>query len=610
MLSDAAKEKIRELMGMYPDFRSALLPALYVAQEEIGWIPDEAIDDIAGVMGLAPTYVAEVASFYTMFHRKPVGKHLIQMCTGVPCKLRGAEELAKHLQSRLGISFGETTPDGLVTLEEPSGCLGACGYGPVMSIDGKYFERLTKERVDEILDMLMAETLDTSDLAPDPQSPQEFGGMEPKVLLANVGVPLSHTLKVYEERGGYQAMRKAFDMKPEEVTQMVKDSGLRGRGGAGFPTGVKWNFLPKGVYPRYLVVNADEGEPGTFKDRMLMEHDPHQLIEGIIISSYAIEAHYAFIYIRGEYMFAYDRLVNAVKEAKEAGYLGKDILGTGFDLEIIVHRGAGAYICGEETALLSSLEGKRGHPKLKPPFPASEGLYRKPTIINNVETICNVPHIVKNGVDWYRSFGSEQSPGMRIFSLSGSVKKPGLYELPHGITLRELIYDYGGGTLDDQPPKGVIPGGISMPILTGDQLDVPLTYEDVQKAGSMLGSSAVIVIGQSESIIGVYRRAIEFYKHESCGKCTPCREGTRWLEDIMHRIEAGKGRLEDIDLIVNIANNVTGHTFCPLGDAAVWGVRSSVWKMRDEYVEYIKKTNPENKGPEEPIWASYRYGAK
>ncbi len=610
MLSDAAIEKIRNLMKIYPDSRSALLPALYVAQEEVGWIPPEAMVEIAGVMGLAPAYVGEVASFYTMFHKEPVGRHVIQMCTGVSCKLRGAEELAKHVQERLGISFGETTPDGSVTLEEPSGCLGACGYGPVMSIDGRYFERLTKERVDEILDMLQQGALDTATLEPDPQSPQEFGGMEPKVLLANVGVPFSHTLRVYKERGGYQALEKAIKMKPEEVTQMVKDSGLRGRGGAGFPTGVKWGFLPKGVYPRYLVVNADEGEPGTFKDRMLMEYDPHQLIEGIIISSYAIEAHLAFIYIRGEYLFAYDRLVHAIEEAKEAGLLGKDILGSGFDLEIIVHRGAGAYICGEETALLSSLEGKRGHPKLKPPFPAVEGLYRKPTIINNVETICNVPHIVKNGVEWYRSYGTEKSPGMRIFSLSGDVKKPGLYELPHGITLRELIYEYGGGTLDGQPPKGVIPGGISMPILTGDQLDTPLTYEDVQQAGSMLGSAAVVVIGQSQSIIGVYRRAVEFYKHESCGKCTPCREGTSWLQHIMRRIERGEGRLEDLDLILEIANNVTMHTFCPLGDAAVWGVRSSVLKMREEYVDYIKRTNPENKSPELPIRASYRLGAQ
>ena len=610
MLSDAAREKIRNLMKIYPDPRSALLPALYVAQEEIGWIPPGAMVDIADVMNLTPAYVGEVASFYTMLHKEPVGKHVIQMCTGVPCKLRGAEELAKHVQERLGISFGETTEDGFVTLEEPSGCLGACGYGPVMSIDGRYFERLTKERVDEILDMLQQGALDTSTLTPDPTSPQEFGGMEPKVLLANVKVPFSHTLRVYKERGGYQALEKALKMKPEEVTQTVKDSGLRGRGGAGFPTGVKWGFLPKGVYPRYLVVNADEGEPGTFKDRMLMEYDPHQLIEGIIISSYAIEAHVAFIYIRGEYLFAYDRLIHALEEAKEAGLVGKNVMGSGFDLEIIVHRGAGAYICGEETALLSSLEGKRGHPKLKPPFPAVEGLYRKPTIINNVESICNVPHIIKNGVEWYRSFGTEKSPGMRIFSLSGDVKKPGLYELPHGITLRELIYEYGGGTLDGQPPKGVIPGGISMPILTGDQLDTPLTYEDVQQAGSMLGSAAVVVIGQSQSIISVYRRAVEFYKHESCGKCTPCREGTSWLQHIMQRIERGEGRLEDLDLILDIANNVTGHTFCPLGDAAVWGVRSSVQRMREEYVDYIKRTNPENKSPELPIRASYRLGAQ
>jgi len=413
--------------------------------------------------------------------------------------------------------------------------------------------------------------------------------MADKILLRNVGIPNSHTLATYLQRGGYQALAKALKKyKPEELVALVKASGLRGRGGAGFPAGVKWGFLPKGVYPRYLVCNADEGEPGTFKDRVLIENDPHGLIEGIIISSYACEVEHAFIYIRGEYALGANRLERAVQEAYEHGYLGKNILGSGYNLELTVHRGAGAYICGEETGMLTSLEGDRGHPKLKPPFPASEGLYRKPTVINNVETLFNVPFIVERGADWYTSLGTEKSPGIKLFCVSGHVNRPGVYELPLGTPMMTLINECAGGP--SRPIKAVIPGGSSTPMLTPDQIEnLPLDYESIAAAGSMLGSGAVIVIGEGTCIVKVTERLAQFYRHESCGKCIPCREGTDWLYKILHRIEHGGGREEDLDLLLDICDNIGGKSFCPLGDAALGPVRSSIQLFRDEYLYHIHK---------------------
>lgn len=413
--------------------------------------------------------------------------------------------------------------------------------------------------------------------------------MQTKVLLRNVGVPNSGEIETYVERGGYRALRKALkEHQPREIIQIVLDSGLRGRGGAGFPAGRKWMFLPKGVYPRYLVCNADEGEPGTFKDRVLMEHDPHGVIEGIILSSYACEVEHSFIYIRGEYDLSYQRLRRAIDQAYKWGHLGKNILDSGYDLELSILRGAGAYICGEETALLSSLEGKRGHPKLKPPFPAAEGLYRKPTIINNVETLFNVPFIVSNGAEWYRQWGTERSPGLKLFCVSGHVERPGTYELPLATPMRELIYDVCGGPQDGIPLKAIIPGGSSTPMLPADvALETNLDYEAIFQAGSMLGSGAVIAINEQTCIVGVTERLAAFYCHESCGKCIPCREGTDWMYRILRRIEHGQGRDEDLDLLLDICDNIAGKSFCPLGDAAVGPVQSSIERFRKEYEFHI-----------------------
>jgi NADH-quinone oxidoreductase subunit F len=415
--------------------------------------------------------------------------------------------------------------------------------------------------------------------------------MQPRVLLRNVGIPNAHEIEIYVRRGGYRALEKALkEHQPSEVVEIVFQSGLRGRGGAGFPAGRKWMFLPKGAYPRYLVCNADEGEPGTFKDRALMEHDPHGLVEGIIISSYACEVNHAFIYLRGEYSLSYRRLRQAVDQAYAWGYLGQDILGTGYHLELSILQGAGAYICGEETALLSSLEGKRGHPKLKPPFPAVEGVYRKPTIVNNVETLFNVPFLVLNGADWYRQWGTVRSPGLKLFCVSGHVTRPGTYELPLATPMHELIYDLCGGPKDGIPLKAIIPGGSSTPMLPAQvALESTLDYESLADAGSALGAGAVVAINEQTCIVRLAERLAAFYAHESCGKCIPCREGTDWLYKILKRIERGQGRDEDLPLLLDICDNIAGKSFCPLGDAAVGPVRSSIERFRPEYLFHIQE---------------------
>lgn len=400
--------------------------------------------------------------------------------------------------------------------------------------------------------------------------------------------PLSYYL---EKMNGYVAAKKALTMPQDDVINEVKKSNLRGRGGAGFPTGMKWGFIPKqSAKPKYLVCNADESEPGTFKDRDLMRYTPHLLIEGMVIGGYAIGANTGYIYIRGEYTREAKLLNEAIQEAYDKGYLGKNIMGTGFNFDLTVHRGAGAYICGEETALLNSLEGKRGEPRVKPPFPAQAGAFGGPTIVNNVETLTSVPFIINHGGEWFAKLGKlEKSGGSRLFGISGHVKKPGLYELPAGgATLRQLIYDYAGGVLGDKKLKAVIPGGSSAPVLTADEIDVVLDIEPMMKIGTMLGSAAIMVVSEDYCVVKLLTRITKFYAHESCGQCTPCREGTRWMEDILHRIEHGHGREQDIPMLLDIANNINGRTLCALGDAAAGPVMSFVKKFRADFEAHIR----------------------
>ena len=419
---------------------------------------------------------------------------------------------------------------------------------------------------------------------------------ELRITTARVDHPRSFTLEVATQHGAYSALRKALkEYKPDEVMEVVKKSGLRGRGGAGFFAGMKWGFVPKNIpKPRYVVCNADEGEPGTFKDRIILERDPHLLIEGILLAAYAVESHQAYIYIRGEYALPIQRVSEAVEEAYRAGYLGKNILGSGFDCDLGVYAGAGAYICGEETGLLDSLEGKRGHPRLKPPFPAVVGLYGGPTVINNVETLSTIPAIVEKGADWFASTGVNNSTGSRIFGVSGHVKKPGLYEIEMGkVTYRELIYDYCGGIRNDRKLKAVIPGGASTSFLTEDELDVPMDFDSIQKAGSMMGSSAVTVLDETTCIVHAALILSRFFAHESCGQCTPCREGTHWIYGIMERFEKGGAKKEDIDLLEDICSQMGGgRTICALADGAINPILSSIHKFRDEYEAHVEKGCP------------------
>ncbi len=406
--------------------------------------------------------------------------------------------------------------------------------------------------------------------------------------------PRSWSIETYEQLEGYSSLRTAFAAHPDQLIQLIKDSGLRGRGGAGFPTGMKWGFIPQddgsgkgpGAKPKYLVINADEGEPGTCKDIPTMMADPHSLIEGCIVTSYAIRANFCAIYVRGEAIHCIRRLRAAVAEAKARGYLGRDILGTGFDLEIVVHAGAGAYICGEETALLDSLEGRRGQPRLKPPFPATSGLYSSPTVVNNVETIASVPAIVTGGSAWFRTMGREKSPGPKIYSVSGHVERPGQYEAPLGITLRELL-ELAGGMKDGIPLKFWTPGGSSTPLFTAEHLDTPLDFEGAAEAGSMLGTTAVMVFNETVSVPWAVMKWTEFYKHESCGKCTPCREGTYWLLQILERMVHGEGTAADVETMLDVCHNILGRSFCALGDGATSPITSAIQYFRQEFLDLI-----------------------
>ncbi len=423
----------------------------------------------------------------------------------------------------------------------------------------------------------------------DYQNPMKGSPLEVKVISGRFGIPNSTSIDIYIEHDGYKALKKALEMKPEDVINEVKNSGLRGRGGAGFNTGMKWSFVPKqSAKAKYVVCNADESEPGTCKDRPLMEYDPHQLIEGNIIAGYAIGSHQGFIYVRGEYRYLLEIVDRAIQEAYARGFLGKNILGSGFDFDLTTHTGAGAYECGEETALLNSLEGLRGYPRIKPPFPAVVGLYGGPTVINNVETLSNVPPILLNGAEWYAKLGTPKNGGTRLFCLSGHIARPGVYELPMGFPLPRMIEEVGGGMWRGKKLKCVIPGGSSCPVLTPDQIDVPMDFDSLAKIGSMLGSGGVVIIDEDTCMVKMALRIMKFYAHESCGWCIPCREGTAWLQALLERFHGGAGVPEDAETALDVAYNILGKTLCPLGDAAALPMISILKKFRNEFEEHLR----------------------
>ena len=575
------KRKFDEILERYPVKRSALLPALSLAQEQFGYLSQEAMEYLAKLLDLTPAQVHDTASYYAMYRFQPEGETLLEFCTTLSCSLGGAEGLLQSTCRKLGISEGGTSADGKFTVKRVE-CLAACGGAPAVQVDGAWLEGATEADIDRVL---AGETVRRPFVWP--PSPGEH------ILFRNVWKKNSQALATYQAGGGYANLKKYLSMKPEDIIETVKRSNLRGRGGAGFPTGLKWSFLPKeNPKPRYLCVNADESEPGTYKDRVIIEQDPHQLIEGTVVSCHAIRSRTAYIYIRGEFHEGARILERALQEARAAGYVGRNILGTGVDVEVHVHRGAGAYECGEETALLESLEGKRGQPRMKPPFPANVGLYGSPTIVNNVETLICVPLILERGAEWFAGYGVEKNGGPKLYSISGHVKRPGSYEAPMGrVTLRELIYGdgYAQGIRGGRKLKAVVPGGSSTPVLTADEIDIGMDFESLAKAGSMLGSAGTIVMDDSTCMVWAARNLTYFYKHESCGKCSPCREGTGWLLRLLTQIEEGQGAEKDLDTLWRVTDAIAGKTLCPFGDAAVAPPQSNLKKFREEFEYHVRE---------------------
>ncbi len=562
-----------EILTHYPVKRSALLPALRMLQEQEGSITVEGMEYLAAHLDLTPAQVYDTASFYSMLRFAPEGQRQLEICTNLSCALRGADRLFGQACRRFA--------DGRVSVHAVE-CLAACGGAPAGQIDGEWIEGLREDELDALSEgTLPLRGFDW------PKSPGE------PLLLRNVFKPESTSLATYRAAGGYAELGRWLAMAPEAIIETIKRSNLRGRGGAGFPTGMKWGFLPKDdPRPRYLCVNADEGEPGTFKDRLILERDPHQLIEGILVAAHAIRAQTAYVYLRGELQQAARVLTRALAEAREAGLVGGNILGSGVDVDIWVHRGLGSYECGEETALIESLEGKRGQPRLKPPFPATHGLYGCPTIVNNVETLICVPLILARGADWFAELGTPKNGGPKLYCVSGHVARPGVYEAPMGrITLRDLVFspDYGGGVPGGRALKAVIPGGSSTPMLTPDEIDVALDFDSLAKAGSMLGSAGTIVVDDSVCMVWLARKLTHFYKEESCGKCSPCREGTGFLLRLLERIEAGQGQEKDLDTLADVIEGISGKTLCPFGDAAIAPAQSVLAKFRSELEYHVRE---------------------
>jgi NADH-quinone oxidoreductase subunit F len=570
--------RAKEIIQRYDHRRAATLPLLWLVQESFGHISKEAERWVGGLVGTTVSHVREVVSFYSMYRTSPAGRRELRVCTSLPCLLRGANDVLHEIEKRLKIRPGETTPDGELTLTEVE-CLCACEIAPMAQLDEQFVGPLDEGTLDRLL---RGQT----------HEPGPFIATDGPILSTRFKDPEGTWFDAYVKDGGYASARKALSMRPAAIIDEVGKANLRGLGGAGFPSARKWSFIPKdSPKPKYLVVNADEGEPGTFKDRYILERDPHALLEGMIVAAYTIGSHKAYVYIRGEYFRSAERFGRAVEEAYAKGWLGKNIQGSGYDLDVVIHRGAGAYICGEETALLSSLEGGKGFPKLKPPFPAISGLFQCPTIVNNVETLACVPYILNHGAEKFAGIGTPKQGGTRLFSVSGHVNRPGLYEAPVSVTLRELIEKHAQGVRGGRKLKAVIPGGISAKVLTAEEIDVRMDFDSLIAAGSMAGSGGVIVMDDTTCMVDALESATKFFAHESCGQCSPCREGTGWIHRIMRRVTDAKGRLQDLEDLLAIASDMEGKTICVFADAAAWPVQSYIAKFRAEFEEHIRTGN-------------------
>jgi NADH-quinone oxidoreductase subunit F len=582
ILSAATHEKIRKEISRFPHPRGALLDVLHFALQERGRFDDQLFAEVGEFFGMGPDEVAEVVSFYSLFKQAPA-RAILQVCTNLPCCLKGARGIVRDLEQRLGIKAGTATADGAFALEEVE-CLGSCATAPVVQVNrNPYLENVTSE--------YLAAILESPETAIDAKRPAPTISTVPPGVEGYLLPPDGQkwlTLAAYRSNGGYQAIVKAGQMPPKDIVALVRDSGLRGRGGAGFGTGMKWGFMPPpDSGPRYLAVNADESEPGTFKDREIMERNPHLFLEGIMICSRAIEATAAFIYVRGEYADGYRLVRSAIDECYQAGMLGARALGFKRQFDINIQRGAGAYICGEESGMLESMEGKKGQPRKRPPFPAVRGLWDRPTTVDNCETVSHVPPIILKGADWFKQEGAKNSSGHTLFGVSGHVKRPGVFELRLGVSMRDLIYNYAGGLEDGRTVKAVIPGGISMPILRGDQIDVAVDHESLRTVNSLLGTAGVIVMDDQTCIVRVALVAARFFDHESCGQCTQCREGTGWIYRTLQRIERGEGIPRDLEVLADCCDFMDGKCICALADGASWSARAFLTQFRSDFEAHV-----------------------
>jgi len=602
--------------------RSAAMPLLHLWQEEFGFINDEGVRWIAAKLELEPINILELVTFYPMFRQAPAGKTHIRVCRTLSCAMAGSYQVMERACAAAGIvrehddngmhTSVSVSTDGKYSIEFVE-CLASCGTAPVCMVQDDLIENVQPEKASALV--TDHRSLITGHL-PSPHP------LEHRLIFKNIGrSDYTTDIDCYLRHGGYEQLKKAIAMSRTEIVNEVKTSGLRGRGGAGFPCGVKWSFIKQDEKkPVYLICNADESEPGTFKDRYIIHQDPHQLIEGILISCFALNAKTAYIYIRGEFPEGAKILERAIEEAREKNLVGPDMLGTGFDVEIFVHRGAGAYICGEETGLIESLEGKRAYPRIKPPyFPAVLGLYMCPTIVNNVETLCHVKHIIEMGGGRYASLGRPNNTGTRIVCVSGDVQRPGYFEIEVGaVTMGQLIYDMAGGPRYGRQIKAVIPGGSSAKVLRADEqfklklkqpdgsmaeqevslYDIPMDFDSLAAAGSMAGSGGVIVLDDSRDMVWTLNNINQFYAHESCGQCTPCREGSLWMQKITDRMLLGGGVTQDPETLKTVADNIAGRTICAFGEACAWPTQSFVEKFRDEFAARAQKPVPPPMPPE------------
>lgn len=559
-MSDIDLSPLNDILAKYiPLGRSGLMPALHAAQSCYGYLSEPVAARIGQALGVPLADVYGVIDFYAMFYRQPVGDMVVHVCCDPACALAGSDALLEAFRQ-----YQKNASPGKSFTVERAPCLGLCDHAPALLAGETAFARVSPADIPQILEGNGAR-------------PHGQVGGDVRILTSNCGQGRPTLLDDYLSAGGYTSLGKIRELSPQAIVEMVKASGLVGRGGAAFPTGLKWESAAAAEgQPKYLVCNADESEPGTFKDRVLLEEDPHRLLEGMVIAAYAIGAPKGYLYVRGEYPYAFEVLTQAVEEARQAGYLGQNILGSGFNFDIELRRGAGAYICGEETALFESIEGKRGFPRVKPPFPTTHGLFGKPTVINNVETLCNIPYIIEHGAEVYRALGTAKSPGTKLFCVSGDVTHPGVYEVPFGVSLRHLLSDLAGGVREGHKLQAILIGGAAGAFATPDQLDLRLSFEDLRQAGLPLGSGVIMVFDESRDLHDILLRLAHFFAHESCGKCYPCQMGTQRQYEILERIAAGKPLPGDTERLLDVGWTMTDSSLCGLGQTAATAVLSAI----------------------------------